>query len=79
MISGDKMRFLRQLHNISEKKMSEMIGKSDRWIRKIESGEEIPTNEVYTAYMNALYGRVKKKPTTDTKKAPVKKAKKDTK
>lgn len=67
MISGDKMRFLRQFHNISEKKMAEMIGKSDRWIRKIESGEEIPTNEVYTAYINALYGRVQKKAKKDAK------------
>lgn len=61
MVSGDKMKFLRQYHNISEKKMAEMVGKSDRWLRKIESGEELPTEEVYYDYINALYGKIKKK------------------
>lgn len=65
MVSGDKMKFLRQYFNISEKKMAEMIGKSDRWIRKIESNEEVPTEEVYYAYINALYGKVKKKSKQD--------------
>lgn len=60
MLSGDKLKFLRIFHGITQMKMAEYIGKSDRWVRKIESGDEIPTKEVYLDWVNACYGRIKK-------------------
>ena len=74
MLSGDKLRFIRIYHNISQKYLAECIGKSDRWVRKIESGEEIPTKEVHNDWLNACYGRLKpvkkeeSKPKKTTKK-----------
>ncbi len=59
MLSGDRLQFLRIIHNITEKDMAECIGKSDRWVRKIESGEETPTDEVYKAWINTCYGKIK--------------------
>jgi len=59
MLSGDKLRFIRIYNNISQKYLAECIGKSDRWVRKIESGDEIPTHEVYVDWLNACYGRLK--------------------
>jgi transcriptional regulator with XRE-family HTH domain len=70
MLSGDKLRFIRIYHNISQKYLADCIGKSDRWVRKIESGEEIPTYEVYVNWLNACYGRLK--PVKKEKSQPTK-------
>ena len=83
MLSGDKLKFLRIFHNITQMKMAEYIGKSDRWVRKIESGDEIPTEEVYLDWVNACYGRIKKRekvesPKVDSEKKEVKPKKKTT-
>lgn len=70
MLSADKLRFLRIYHNISQIEMAECIGKSDRWVRKIESGDEIPTHQVYVDWLNACYGRIKpQKKVTEEKSA----------
>ena len=73
MLSGDKLKFLRIFHNITQVKMAEYIGKSDRWVRKIESGDEIPTEEVYLDWVNACYGRIKKHEKIETPKVAIEK------
>ena len=59
MLSGDKLRHLRILHGISVKEMAKGIGKSDRWVRKIEHFEVIPTEEVYQDWLNTCYKKQK--------------------
>ena len=79
MLSGDKLKFLRIFHGITQMKMAEYIGKSDRWVRKIESGDEIPTEEVYLDWVNACYGRIKKHEKVDSPKKTTPKKKTTTK
>ncbi len=59
MLSGDKLKSLRIMHGLTVGQMAAGVGKSDRWIRLIESGQERPTEEVYVAYLETLYGRRK--------------------
>ena len=47
------------MHGLTVGQMAAGVGKSDRWIRLIESGQERPTEEVYVAYLETLYGRRK--------------------
>lgn len=55
MLSGDKLHFLRIYHNITQKQMASGIGKSDRWVRMVETGSEVPTEEVYQAWLDTCY------------------------
>lgn len=67
MLSGDKLKFLRIYHDISQKDMASAIDVSDRWVRKIESGDEIPTEELYQKWLDCCYGKLKpKRKTTKT-------------
>lgn len=72
MLSGDKLKFLRIYHGITQKQMAEYIGKSDRWVRKVESGDERPTREVYADWLNACYGRIKRNPKSKSTKVSAK-------
>ena len=71
MLSGDKLKSLRIMHGFTVGQIAAGVGKSDRWIRLIESGKERPTEEVYVAYLETLYGR------REVPKSKVRKTQKD--
>lgn len=61
MLPAHRLHFLRTYYNITQKEMAKAIGKSDRWVRIIESGDQLPTEEVYNAWLKACYMAQKKK------------------
>ena len=64
MLSGDKLKFLRYVHNKTTKEVAEWCNVSDRFIRMVEAGEENLSNETYHAYLNCIYGIGKALPKT---------------
>lgn len=72
MLSGDRLKFLRYSHGITQKAVSDWCNVSIRYVGMIESGEETPSEETYNAFLNCVYGVGKPLPKTpryNTKKA----------
>lgn len=55
MLSGSKLKFLRYTHGKSQKDISEWCNISTRYVGMVESGEEIPTKQVYHGWLNCCY------------------------
>lgn len=55
MLSKEKLKFLRQLHNISQKKLGEEINCSKCYISMVENGKEKYSNDFCNRYVNAVY------------------------
>lgn len=59
MLGGDRLKFLRIYHNLTQKYMAECLGCSTRWIKGIERCEVIPTEKMYHDWLNCCYGLLK--------------------
>lgn len=64
MLSGDKLKFLRIMHEKKVKEVAEWCNVSDRFIYMIEANQENLSDETYHAYLNCIYGIGKPLPST---------------
>ena len=64
MLSGDKLKFLRYTHEKTQKDIADWCNVSTRYVGMVEKGDEIPTKEVYRAWLNCVYGIGKPLPKT---------------
>lgn len=64
MLSGDKLKFLRIMHEKKVKEVAEWCNVSDRFIYMIEANQENLSEETYHAYLNCIYGIGKPLPST---------------
>ncbi|MCM1526694.1 MAG: helix-turn-helix domain-containing protein [Bacteroides sp.] len=72
MLSGDRLKFLRYMHNVTQKQVADFCNVSVRYINMVENGEENLSKETYHAFLNCIYGIGKPLPKTpryNTKKA----------
>ena len=51
MLSGDKLKFLRIMHEKKVKEVAQWCNVSDRFIYMVEAGQE-----TYNAFLNCIYG-----------------------
>ena len=56
MLSGDRLKFLRYTHEKTQKDIADWCDVSVRYVGMVESCEEIPSKEVYHAWLNCCYG-----------------------
>ena len=56
MLSGDRLKFLRYTHEKTQAQIADWCNVSVRYVGMVESGEEIPTKQVYGAWLNCCYG-----------------------
>jgi transcriptional regulator with XRE-family HTH domain len=56
MLSGDRLKFLRYTHKKTQKEIADWCNVSTRYVGMVESGEEIPSQNVYHAWLNCCYG-----------------------
>lgn len=56
MLDGYKLKYLRVLHNKTQKQVAEFCDVSKRYITGIERGEFVPSEEIYNAFLNCCYG-----------------------
>lgn len=68
MLSPEKMKFLRQLHNLSQKDVGDYMGVSKNYISMIENRKHPYSKEQHDKYINAIYAvsEQKKKQKEDT-------------
>ena len=72
MLSGDRLKFLRYTHNKTQKQVADWCNCTERYIKMVEAGKEIPTEDTYKAILNCIYGIGKplpKVPKANSKKA----------
>lgn len=55
MLSGDKLKFLRYSHGITQKQVATWCDVSIRYIGMIEANQEHPSEETYKAFLNCIY------------------------
>ncbi|WP_096634858.1 helix-turn-helix transcriptional regulator [Clostridium cochlearium] len=55
MLSQEKMKFLRVLHNISQKELAKEIGCTRNHISMVENRNNVCTEEFYNKYIKAIY------------------------
>lgn len=56
MLGGEKLKFLRYTHGITQEKMAQWCDVSERYVGMIEHNQEKPSQEVYSAWINCCYG-----------------------
>lgn len=56
MLSGYHLKAMRIREKVSQNQLAKMIGKSTRYIKYIESGERIPSEQTYRDWVDACYG-----------------------
>lgn len=56
MLSGDKLKFLRIMHEKKVKEVAQWCNVSDRFIYMVEAGQENLSEETYNAFLNCIYG-----------------------
>ncbi|WP_406542435.1 helix-turn-helix domain-containing protein [Clostridium ljungdahlii] len=68
MLSPERMKFLCQLHNLSQKDIGDYMGVSKNYISQIENRKHTFSHEQYEKYINAIYAvsTAKKKQKEDT-------------
>ena len=64
MLNGSKLKYLRVIHNKTQKQVAEWCDIGIRYVKSIESGEEIPSEYTYNAFLNCIYGVGKPVPKT---------------
>ncbi|WP_163289371.1 helix-turn-helix domain-containing protein [Clostridium sporogenes] len=55
MLSAEKLKFLRLLHNITQKEIGAEMGISKNYISMIENRKETYSQEWHDRYVNAVY------------------------
>lgn len=56
MLDGSKLKFLRYTHNKTQAEVAAFCGIEVNMIKKIEANDRRPSEEVYAAYLNCVYG-----------------------
>lgn len=56
MLSGDKLAFLRYTHGKTQQQIADWCDISLRYVKNIEHCEYIPSEEIYNAWLNCIYG-----------------------
>ena len=56
MLSGKKLEHLRYIHGISQTKMAKWCDCTPRFIRGVEDDIYCPSEEIYNAMLNCIYG-----------------------
>lgn len=56
MLSGERLKFLRYTHGVTQKKVADWCNVSVRYIGMVESNEERMSEETYQAFLNCVYG-----------------------
>lgn len=56
MLSGDRLKFLRYTHGVTQKKVADWCNVSVRFIGMVENNEERMSEETYKAFLNCVYG-----------------------
>lgn len=56
MLDGSKLKFLRYTKGRTQKQIADWCNVSLRYIKYIEANEMTPSEEVYQAYLNCIYG-----------------------
>ena len=56
MLSGDKLKFLRYSHGVTQKKVADWCNVSIRYVGMVEANEETLSDETYHAFINCIYG-----------------------
>lgn len=56
MLSGDKLKFLRIMHEKTQKEVADFCNVSTRFIGMVEAGQENLSVETYHAFLNCIYG-----------------------
>lgn len=56
MLDGSKLKFLRYTMGKTQIQVAKWCNVSPRYIKYIEANEMIPSEEVYEAYLNCIYG-----------------------
>lgn len=64
MLSGDKLKFLRYTHQKTQSDIANWCNVSTRYVGMVESGEEVPSKQVYHAWLNCCYNIGKPLPKT---------------
>ena len=64
MLSGDKLKFLRYSHGVTQKKVADWCNVSVRYIGMVEANEEKMSDETYHAFLNCIYDIGKPLPKT---------------
>lgn len=59
MLSGERLKFLRYSHGITQVKMAEWCDVTERFVKMVEQNEYRPSKEVYDAWINCCYGKGK--------------------
>ena len=55
MLSGDRLKFLRYLHDRTQAEIADWCNLSIRYVGMVEAGDMIPTEETYRNILNAIY------------------------
>ena len=56
MLSGEKLKFLRYSHGITQAKMAKWCDITERFVKMVEQNQYRPSQEVYNAWINCCYG-----------------------
>lgn len=56
MLSGDKLKFLRYTNGKTQKQVADWCNVSTRYIKMLEKGEEVMSEETYRSFLNCIYG-----------------------
>lgn len=56
MLSGDKLKSLRIMHNKTQQQIADWCNVSKRFVGMVEHNEEFLSEETYKAWLNCIYG-----------------------
>lgn len=56
MLSGDRLKHLRYMHNVTQKQVADWCNISVRYVGMVEACEEKMSEETYHAFLNCIYG-----------------------
>ncbi|MBV4427607.1 helix-turn-helix domain-containing protein [Clostridium tyrobutyricum] len=55
MLSPDKLKFLRLIHDVTQKEIGDEMGTSKNYISMMENGKRSYSKEQHNRYVNAVY------------------------
>lgn len=74
MLDGAKLKFLRYMHNKTQKQVADWCDVNLRFVKGVERNEYNPSQEVYEAWLNCIYDigepLKREKPTQESQPVP---------
>lgn len=61
MLTAEKLKFLRMLHNLTQKEVAEYLGVTRNYISQVENGKLTYSKEKCKEILNAIYTLASKK------------------